>query len=184
MIRRRPTEQGERGFTLMETMIALGVLTTGLLGMVQVMAVSLGMSADSGGDLIAHQKATEAIESVFTARDTRTITWAKIRNKLGETGHDDGVFLDGKQPVKAVGADGLVNTADDGNVEVVMLPGADGQLGTGDDVAMPLSGFERQIEITSVANNPNLRRLRVTVTYRSEQRTRQWVVDTFISSFA
>ena len=174
----------ERGFTLMETMIALAILATGLLATAQVMAFTLGMASDSGADLMARQKATEAIESVFTARDTRTITWARIRNVVGESGSDGGVFKDGKQPLKVGGADGLVNTADDGNVEATMLPGPDALLGTGDDVASPLSKFQREIQITNVPGNPNLRRIKVTITYRSEQRTREFVIDTLISSFA
>ena len=174
----------EGGFTLMETMMALGVLAAGLLGTAQVMAFSLGMSSDTGDDMLARQKASEAIESVFTARDTRTVTWVRIRNIAGESGTDGGVFKDGPQPLMVGGADGLVNTADDVLMESVMQPGPDGQLGTGDDVARVLTSFHREIKITAVAGNPNLRKIKVTITYRSEQRTREFVIDTLISSFA
>lgn len=174
-----------RGFSLMETMIALGVLATGLLATAQVMAFSMSMSADSGDDMLARQKAADAIESVFTARDTRTVPWARILNIAGESGADGGVFMDGPQPLTIGGADGLVNTADDPvGVETVPQPGPDGQLGTGDDVGRPLTSFQRQIEITAVPGNPNLRKLKVTITYRAEQRTRTFVIDTLISSFA
>ena len=173
-----------RGFSLMETMIALGVLATGLLATAQVMAFSMAMSSDSGDDLLARQKAADAIESVFTARDTRTVPWARILNIVGESGADGGVFMDGPQPLTIGGADGLVNTVDDGPVESVMQPGPDGQLGNGDDVPRPLTSFQRQIEITAVPGNPNLRKLKVTITYRAEQRTRTFVIDTLISSFA
>ncbi len=174
----------QQGFTLMETMVALGVLTVGILGISQVMAYTLSMSSDSSADLIAHQKATEAVESVFTARDTRTITWDRIRNVVGQSGMDNGVFLDGPRALTTGGADGLMNTADDGNVEVVMQPGPDGQLGTADDVAAPLANFQREIRIRDVPGNPSLRTLRVTISYRSEQRPRQFVIDTFISQFS
>ncbi len=60
--------------------------------------------------LIAREKAREAIESVHAARDTGEASWATIRNVL-----DGGVFLDGAQPIKDPGDDGLVNTADDGD---------------------------------------------------------------------
>lgn len=168
-----------RGFSLMETMIALGVLAT-----VQVMAFSMSMSSDAGDDRLARQKAADAIESVFTASDTGTVPWARILNIAGESGADGGVFRDGAQPLTIGGADGLVNTVDDGPVETVMQPGPDGQLGNGDDVPRPLTSFQRQIEITAVPGNPNLRKLKVTITYRAEQRTRTFVIDTLISSFA
>ena len=37
-------------------------------------------------DVLAREKAAEAIESVFTSRDTRTVQWAQIRNVAGEDG--------------------------------------------------------------------------------------------------
>ena len=51
---------------------------------------------------------------MFKARDNRMLTWAQIRNVKGATGADGGVFLDGPRDVRDPGADGLVNTADDG----------------------------------------------------------------------
>ena len=64
------------------------------------------------GRLIAREKAREAVESVHSARDMRVITWAQIRNV-----QQGGVFLAGAQPLRTAGADGLVNTADDGALE-------------------------------------------------------------------
>ena len=74
----------------------------------------------------------EAIETVYSARDTKTITRAEIRNVQGETGHDGGVFLDGHHPLTIAGEDGLVNTEDDSkSLEALVQPGVDEQLGTG-----------------------------------------------------
>ena len=52
----------------------------GLLGLAQVFYFGLSIVGTSSAQLIAREKAREAIESVHTARDTRVITWAQIRN--------------------------------------------------------------------------------------------------------
>ena len=59
------------------------------------------------------QKAAQAIEAVFGARDSHKVTWAQIRNVNGASGSDGGIFLDGPQPLPQAGPDGLVNTGDD-----------------------------------------------------------------------
>jgi hypothetical protein len=167
------------GFSLVETLFALGILGTGLLAVAQVFTTGLGTLTAAGPDIIARQKVTEAIESVYTARDTRTVTWAEIRNTT-----DNGVFLTGEQPLKNAGADGLLNTEDDQDedVETITLPGADGDLGTDDDIDQALSHYTREIELEDVT--PNLRRLRVTVRYLAGSVKRSYMVETFISSFA
>jgi type II secretory pathway pseudopilin PulG len=169
----------EQGFSLVETMFALGILGAGLLTIAQVFTAGLGTLTAAGPDIIARQKATEAIESVYTARDTRTVTWAQIRNT-----DDDGVFLTGERDLKNAGPDGLLNTADDEDeeVETIILPGADGDLGTEDDIEQALSHYSRQIEIEDVT--ANLRRLRITIRYLAGSLKREYVVETFISSFA
>jgi prepilin-type N-terminal cleavage/methylation domain-containing protein len=177
-----PTEAAagrEGGFSLIETLVALGILGSGLLAVAQVFTTGLGALTAGGPDIIARQKATEAIESVYTARDTRTVTWDQIRNT-----DDDGVFLPGERELKTAGDDGLLNTADDQDAEVesVTLPGADGELGTDDDTEQALSHYSRQIEIEDVT--ANLRRLRVTIRYLAGSVKRSYVVETFISSFA
>ena len=113
----------ERGFSLLETIIALGVLTTGLLGAAAVLASGMQMVTSAPGDLIATEKAIEAIESVISARDAGTLGWAQILNVEGASGSDGGVFLDGPQPMQTAGDDGVLDTADDGAVESVDLPG-------------------------------------------------------------
>jgi len=174
--------RSEGGFSLVESIVALGVLTFGLLAMAQVFTLGLGMLGGANSDLIAREKAAEAIESVYTARDTRVVTWAQIRNVAGLGGSDGGVFRDGARPLTTAGRDGLVNTADDGGVEAVMTPGPDNLLGTGDDVARPMTEFTREIEIRDVG--PNLRRIRVIIGYQVPTGHREYVLETLISSFA
>jgi prepilin-type N-terminal cleavage/methylation domain-containing protein len=182
MRRRQPTGGGEQGFTILETLVALSVLAVGLLGLAGVLAAGLARFSATPTDLIARQKAAEAIESVYTARDTRVRVWAQVRNVLGGTGADGGIFLDGAQPLRDPGADGLINTADDGSVEQLVQPGADGLLGTADDVRVPLSQYTREIRIRDISGT--LRELQVTVTVNGANGPRTYVLTTLISSYA
>ena len=117
----RPRD-GEAGFSLVETMIAMGILATGLLSMAGAFVLGLASLNGSSANLVAREKAREAIESVHTARDTRVITWGQIRNVS-----DGGAFVDGAQPLRNPGPDGLMNTADDGqDVEAYCDPTARG----------------------------------------------------------
>ena len=58
----------------------MSILTVGLLGLAQAFYLGMQHMSTSSANLIAREKAREAVESVHTARDTRTITWAQIRN--------------------------------------------------------------------------------------------------------
>jgi hypothetical protein len=158
-------------------MIAMVILGGGLLALATAFSRGMILMSTSHYHEIAKEKASEAIESVTSSRDTRVITWAQINNVS-----NGGVFLDGPQPLRAEGTDGLVNTADDGDLETETLPGPDGQLGTADDVVFSLSAFTREIRITTIG--PNLRQVVVTVTYQMGRVTRQYQLTTYISSFA
>ena len=179
---RRVCGGSERGFTILESLVAVSVLAVGLLGLAGVLAAGLTKLGESPTDLIARQRVSEAIESVYMARDTQTTTWAQIRNVLGGSGSDGGIFLDGPQPLKLVGLDGLVNTADDGAIETQIEPGPDNLLGTSDDIIVPLTQITREIQIRDIS--ATLRELVVTVTVVSARGSRAYVVTTLISSYA
>lgn len=167
----------QAGFSLFETVVAVGLLAGGLLGVGAVLATGVRKLSDAPLDLVAKQKLTEAVETVFTARDTRVVTWAQVANASA-----GGIFVNGPQPMKVAGADGLINTADDGAVEALLLPGADGILGNADDRSVPLSQFTRQILITDISQV--LRQITVTVTFTTGNGTRTYVLSTLISRFA
>lgn len=181
--------RNQSGFSLIETMIAMGILATGLLGLAGVFTVGLAHMATSSANLIAREKAREAIESVHTARDTRTIIWCEIYNVSSTrtadcNGQPAGVFLDGEQPIRDPGADGLVNTADDGAVS--KLPGPDGVPGTADDIT--LSNFTRTIVITNVLDgvtpNANLKQIVVTIKYNVGPVKRIYTLTTYVSAIS
>lgn len=197
----RTDRQSERGFGLLEAFVAMMIMTVALMALAQVLYAGISVASTSTPNLVAREKAREAVESVHTARDTFTIQWAEIRNvvapagcPVGTTGNGGGVFLQGgddgdnefeaDEAMEAPGPDGLVNTDDDNGPEV--LPGQDGEFGTADDV--PLVGFTRQVLICDVDGNPDLRQIVVTVGYEGSsnfgQRRRQYRLTTLISRFS
>jgi prepilin-type N-terminal cleavage/methylation domain-containing protein len=170
--------RSESGMSLIETMVAMLVLTIGAMGMASVFLYGMQSAASSPNELTATQKAAESIENVFSARDSKTITWAQLRNVAA-----GGVFISGQRNVTLPGADGIVNTADDGAVESVTFPGPDQTLGTGDDTTQTLTNWKRQITITDEPGD-NLRKVTVTITYPAGSVTRTYSLTVFISSFA
>jgi type II secretory pathway component PulJ len=177
---RAPRFASEAGTTLIEVTLAMAVLTVGALGAAGVFTSGMQKATSSPGDLIATQKAQEAVESVFAARDSHKLTWAQIRNVQGESGSDGGVFLDGKQQLKDAGNDGLVNTTDDGAIEEVRYPGRDRMMRTGDDTFIQLGQFWREIQITQVSTS--LRVIKVTMSYPAAAQTRTFTLTTYISN--
>lgn len=179
--------ESSEGFSLIEVIISTAILATGLLTLAGYMAFGLTYMSGSSFAVLAREKAREAVESVHTARDTGRLTWAKIQNQ-SKTG---GVFKDAFTDLTTPGADGLVNTNDDGGIEELRSPGPDGLLGNSDDVRQPLKNFQRQITISDlmrdgVANvvNPNLRQIKVTIKYTVQGIERSYVITTYVSSYS
>jgi len=178
----------EQGFSLIESLVAMMILTTGLMSLAGVLAIGLQRASTSAPSLIAREKAREAVESVHTARDTGALSWNTIQNDSTTGGMFKSIFT----PLQLPGPDGLVNTSDDiaNSVEEMRTPGKNGILGDSDDVKTPLTNFERKILITSLNKdgtsivNPNLRKIVVTVKFTVDGHTREYVLTTFISNFS
>ena len=181
-----------QGFSLLEVMISTVIVTVGLLAVVGSFGAAIASTQSAQEDLIAKQKALEAVESIFTSRNTQQIVFGQIANASS-----GGIFKDGYQPLLAAGQDGLVGTVDDtgfpgcpGGIECLMLPGADGILGTADDIQLTLDNFSRQILITPVLNpdgtvNPNLKQITVNVQYSKPNvpEPRVYTTNAMISAF-
>jgi len=171
------------GFTLIEAMISIVILSFGVLSLAAVYAQGIMFASLTQYDYIAEKKAEEAIETIFTARDTKILTWAQIQNV--STG---GVFIDGAQPLLDPGPDGLVGTADDNTAlpdSIIIGPGVDGKLGTADDVVVNLNPWmTRTIAMTPVTGETNLRQITITINYRVGRITRTYTLISYISTFA
>lgn len=173
----RTDVRSESGFSLVETLVSMLVLTVGVMGLSQAFVSGVQKSISSPYEVLATQKAAEAIESVFAARDSHTIAWAQMKNQA-----DGGVFVGAATAMKMAGADGVVNTADDGAVESFTFPGPDGYIGTGDDKTLTLDGFTRKVEIVELSGF--LRQITVTITYPASGQTKTYAVTALISQYA
>jgi len=189
----------QAGFTLIETMIALIVLTVGVLGLAAMLGTGLAYMQTSQYDYIAQQKAAEAVESVFEARDIGQATWSTICN-AGDVGVcSSGIFLAGANPLCGAGADGIIGTADDYNgtscgggaqaaPDSILMPNSAGNLNP--PVSMPLSTFTRTITIGTVSDSTgktinNLRQITVTINYSAGPfRNRSYTLNAYISNFS
>lgn len=176
------TKPGQQGFALLETLIAVVVLMIGLLAVLATFALAVGNTSSVQNDSIARQKAAEAIESIYTARQTSQIVFDQIQNQ----GTGTGIFLVGFTPMTDPGPDGLDNTADDVPAAPIRLPGQSGVITntTPPDVLVNLGQFTRQVQITNVAGNPNVRQITVSVRYPVPQGWfKTYQVQALISSY-
>jgi prepilin-type N-terminal cleavage/methylation domain-containing protein len=173
----------QKGFTLLETMIATVIMSVGILAMASFFAQGLKSVSQTQIQYIAQQKAQEAMETIFTARDTRLLTSNQITNVS-----EGGVFLDGPQPLLAAGPDGLYGTADDDTTNpdgVVVSPGPDKIFGTADDVIMPLNPWmTRTIQITPSANTTNLKNIVITIQWTYQGQKQQYQIVSMISNYS
>ena len=188
MNRRGNLKRKQRGFTLIEAMISIGVLSFGVLSLAAVYAQGIFYASLTQSDYIAEKKAEQAVESIFAARDTGTLTWSQIQNVSGVTGSDGGVFSDGAQPILVPGPDGLVGaTTDAGSADEVIIigPGPDGIFGTSDDETVDLNPWmTRTITIVPVTGETNLRQITVTMNYKVGKLTRSYTLVSYVSAFA
>jgi hypothetical protein len=171
------------GFTLLEAMISIFVLTFGVLSLAAVYAQGIFFASLSQYDYVAEKKAEQAVEAIFTARDIKQLTWSSIQN-VSSTG----VFLNGAQPILVPGTDGLVGTAtDSGSAHefITIGPGPDGILGTADDQVVDLNPWmTRTIAISAVTGETNLRMITVTINYQVGKLNRTYTLISYISAFA
>jgi len=169
----------QSGFSLIEVMISMLILTGGLMALLAVLGLAMAANQTSQEDLIARQVASEAMESIFNARNTSQIGFSAIANT---TATPPGIFLPNSLPLLCSGADGILDTIDDtscltasgavcpnGGVECLTEPGPDGILGTADDVVVSLNNYTRTVTITPLLENgnvvPTLVSVNITVNY-------------------
>ncbi len=161
-------KRSDEGFSLLEMVIAITLLTVGLLGVAS--AIGYAMVASNHGRSVTNKKllAVSILEQMETLRDTSNLTFGQISN-VGLVDNHGAVkefsgFQPGFQQVSTnTGPDGIFGTVDD-----LMDAGQDGIYGgpNPDDFINPnfaLVGVTRQIQITNLS--PTLKKIQVTVSY-------------------
>ena len=155
----RNRRQRESGFSLFETIVAMLILTVGLLGVASAIGYAL-MASNSGRGLTnAKLLVVSALEQMETLRNSGQLNFAEISNThvLGSSFTEfPTTFL----PVSMTpGPDFVYGTLDD--------PG-------GTDPTQAVNGVTRQILITSLS--PTLKRIQVTLRYSANGGTNRDLV--------
>lgn len=193
----RVSKQAESGFSLLEVVISMAILTVGLVSLLGVFGLAMAATQTSQQDMIAKQLANEAMESIITARNTSQMNWDDIQN-AGSTNCPNlgtsscGIFLTGAQSIYNAGADGIFGTSDDLSDTLMVLrePGPDGAYGDTDDVYIPLTGYQRTIVFGPVTDasgivSSTLRSVTVTIQYTTTQSqlAKSYSLNSFISQY-
>ncbi|MGA6982545.1 MAG: prepilin-type N-terminal cleavage/methylation domain-containing protein [Candidatus Sulfotelmatobacter sp.] len=190
----------ESGFSLVEVMISMVVLGVGLVGLLGVFGLAIAANQSAQEDMIARQVASEAMESIFTARNTSQLSFSQINNVAF-----GGIFANGAQSLLCAGPTyGIVGVAGDtsacktssgancpnGGVKCLDEPGADGILGTSDDVIDSLANFTRTIAITPLTDSSGspiqtLSQVTITINYSAPNSSvnKNYVLEEFISEY-
>jgi prepilin-type N-terminal cleavage/methylation domain-containing protein len=192
--RDRRGKQAERGFSLIEVLISMVILTVGLVSLLGVFGLAMASTLTSQEDMIAKQLANETMESIVTARNTSQLGWDDIQNQgaITCTGpiNPCGLFVSATTGILNAGTDGIYGTQDDTGQATLTEPGPDGIYGNSDDVVVPLTGYQRTIAITPATDsngNPmtTLRQVIITIQYSTTQTRvpKTYVLTTFISQY-
>lgn len=162
----KSSSKSDAGFTLVEAVIAIFVVTIGLIGTVAAITYALEFGAISRNVTSAKSIIVASIEEIETLRNARRLEFKQIANvgavdNTNVTNSFDG-FTNGFQAVSLnPGEDGVNGTDDD-----FIAQGADGDFGTADDfedLSLVRGGYDRQIEITNLSKT--LRKIEIKVQY-------------------
>lgn len=157
----------EKGFSLIEAVVAIMIITIGLMGTAAAITYALEFGAISRNVGSAKLVIVSSIEEVETLRNTRRLDFKQIAN-VGEVDNSGspnsfaGFSTGYKEISLQPGPDGVNGTDDD-----LRAPGRDGVYGTSDDVvsdpALVRSGYVRKITVTNL--NTTMKKVEVKVRY-------------------
>lgn len=157
---------GHGGFSLIEAVVAIFVITVGLIGTAAALSYAIHFGTISRNVTTAKTIITAEIEEIETLRNSRRIDFKQIAN-VGSVNNTDVVAVFGgfSNGFKAMslepGPDGVNGTDDD-----LRRPGGDGKYGTADDFDDPSlvrSGYTRQVIVTDLSGS--MKKIEIKVRY-------------------
>lgn len=160
----------EDGFSLLEAVVAILILTIGLMGAAAALTYSLEFGTTSRNVGNAKLLIVSTLEEIESLRNTRRLEFKQISN-LGSVDNTDckntfNGFSTGFKPISLnPGFDGVNGTDDD-----IKEAGPDGILGNADDIDNPAlirSGYTRQITISSLPSDTTIKKIEVRIRYYS-----------------
>ncbi len=181
--------KNEEGFSYIEVIIAILVMTIGILAMLSAISIGVIRARESEQRNIARQLTSAALESIFATRDllqvdpalrqANPLRWNAVANNTTAT--PLGIFLTGYNPIRQdSGLDQIEGTADD-----ACPRGTNCLVGAYTNSSAEIAGFEREIIITDLPDPPSTvirrRRIVVNVRYPVGRTTRVETVSTVIA---
>lgn len=174
-------KQNEAGFSYIETMIAIVILSVGILGSLSALTFGVLSVRESEMKTKAKELAGSSVETIFAVRDLKSdgaiSSWDKI---AVNNGSNSGIFLDDWRPVREnPGYDGIYGTADD-----ACPAGNSCTVGGYTNSSSVIQGFQRRVEITDIVENGVVkkRRLNVRIRYPIGNLFREEAVATIIAN--
>lgn len=158
--------KSQAGFSLVEAVVAIFIVTIGLIGTAAAITYALEFSTLSRNVSSAKLVIVASIEEIESLRNSRRLDFKQVAN-VGNVDNTDtpsvfGGFSTGFKDVSLnPGPDGVNGTDDD-----LRDKGKDGVFGTGDDFdnqALIRSGYKRQITISDLS--PTLKKIEIKVRY-------------------
>jgi type II secretory pathway pseudopilin PulG len=176
--------KSEQGFSYIDVMIAIVILTVGILALLSGISGSVLQARGHEQQLLAKQVATSTMESIMSVKETdpERLGWSAVGNVGSNpdgSGVNQGIFVNGNNPV-------------------FLNPGPDQVIGTGDDNGPQVGNLQRQIVIQDICDidrpSPNcspsgvfpirMRSVKVTIIYHVGAIQRQEVLTTILTDYA
>ena len=156
----------EDGFSLLEAVVAILILSVGLIATAAAITYALQFSSISRNVTSGKILAVSTIEEIDSLRNTRRLDFQQIANVGGVNNASSANLFKGfstgfKEISLNPGPDGVNGTDDD-----LRDPGNDGDYGTDDDFENPAlvkGGYMRQITISELGDN--LKKIEVKIKY-------------------
>jgi len=160
------TQAMQHGFSLIEAVIAIFIVTVGLVGTAAALSYAIYYGTISRNVTNAKSIITAQIEEIETLRNSRRLEFRQIANvggvdNTGAAANFDGFSIGFRELSLNPGPDGVNGTNDD-----LRDAGADGVYGTGDDFDNPSlvrSGYSKQITVTNLSGS--MKKIEIKVRY-------------------